>query len=223
MLPEITIRSHSTDQFLADKVLYSNSYRIKKLLENSCVVDIGANVGFFSIACALQGAETIYAFEPSSENYQVLLKNLNNFNNNNIMPFQLGVNTNAGFFKINEPKLVNSSFYDFAEVAISKEGKDCYFVKLDEILNMIQEKVYLLKISAPGKELEIIKDSELLKNVENLCFEMQCDYSKCEEILESVKTKGRFMDGQIKKINESRFLFHLSKTKCSICFSEYQS
>lgn len=59
MLPEITIRSHSSDQFLLDRILYSNSYRINNLLPNSTVVDIGANIGVFCINAQISGRKSL--------------------------------------------------------------------------------------------------------------------------------------------------------------------
>ena len=51
---------------------------------NDVVVDIGANIGFFTLYAALKTTNRIYAFEPFPENVEWLKKNLetNNLHNN---------------------------------------------------------------------------------------------------------------------------------------------
>jgi FkbM family methyltransferase len=43
---------------------------------DSVVVDVGANIGIFSIFAALSGARKVYAFEPSQEAFQILCENI---------------------------------------------------------------------------------------------------------------------------------------------------
>jgi len=47
-----------------------------KITPNTCIVDIGANIGVFALFAAFSGAKAVYAFEPSSASYKVLLKNI---------------------------------------------------------------------------------------------------------------------------------------------------
>jgi len=220
MLPEITLRSHSSDQFLIDRVLYSNSYRINNLLPNSTVVDIGAHIGAFSINAHLHGAEKIYAFEPFQNNYEILIKNLFNFCKN-YQSYQLGVTNSAGFFPIEEPRLVNNFFYDISDIKISEKGHPSYFCKLDEVLSMIPEKINLLKISIPDL-VEILENSNKLYLCENLCFELDSKENS-EEILEKIKRKGAFLNCEALKNSQNTTLYKFSKTDLSICFLKYNN
>lgn len=227
MLPEISIRSHSSDQFVLDRVLYSNLYRLNRFIPNSTVVDVGAHIGSFSIASALNGASKIYSFEPSQLNYSVLIRNLANFSKD-FLCFQLGVDVLSGFKHIGKPKMISSAFFELADVSIKpsqdvEEGESCFFVKLSEILKSVKEDIYLLKVSAPNMELEILNSCESLSLVENLCFETNCEESEANAILESLKNKGPFKNGLFEKVGQKTFLFLLSKEDLSICFSKYRS
>lgn len=222
MLPEISIRSHSSDQFLLDRVLYSNSYRINNLLPNSTVVDIGANFGAFCINAQIRGAEKIYAFEPFQHNYEVLIKNLNQFCKN-YRSYQLGVSNSSGFFPMSDPELINNAFYDTSNLKISESGNFSYFCKLDEALSIIPEKIHLLKISAPNV-LEILENSSKLFLCDNLCFELEnVSQSDSEDILSKVKKKGSFLDCEISRNSEKTTLYKFSKTDTNICFLKYNN
>ena len=222
MLPEISIRSHSTDQFLLDRVLYSNSYRINNFLPDSTVVDIGANIGAFSINAQIRGATNIYAFEPFQHNYEILVKNLNQFCKN-YKSHQIGIADVNGFYKISDPKLINNSFYDTSDLEIADQGSYSYFCRIDEILNIIPQRISLLKISIP-KTVEILENSSKLFLCENLCFELQ-DRTVDEniEILEKIKRKGAFPVADFVKNSEKTTLFKFSKTDLNICFLNYNT
>lgn len=47
-----------------------------KIAHNSTVIDIGANIGLFSLYAAEAGAKQIYAYEPNKNAYEVLRKNI---------------------------------------------------------------------------------------------------------------------------------------------------
>lgn len=220
MLPEITIRSHSSDQFLLDRILYSNSYRINNLLPNSTVVDIGANIGVFCINAQIRGAERVYAFEPFQNNYEVLIKNLAQFCKT-YQSYQLGVSKTAGFFSMADPDLINNSFYNTSDTKISETGRAAYFCTLDEILSMIPEKINLLKISVPDV-VDILENSNKLSLCENLCFELDSK-EKSEEILQKIKRKGAFLDCEILRTSEKTTLYKFSKIDTNICFLKYNS
>lgn len=221
MLPEISIRSHSSDQFALDKVLYSNSYRLNDFLPGSVVVDVGAHIGSFSIGCSIRGASKIYAFEPVQDNYELLIKNLNNFAKN-YRSFQIGVNSESGFFKIKEPELISNAFYETALIGLSETGIDCYFVKLEEIINLVKEKIYLLKVSLPhNREAEFLTSCPNLFLARNLCFETECSKEESEAIETKIKNKGSYNDSRVRKMGEKIHLFTFSQDDCDLCFSKY--
>lgn len=226
-LPEISIRSHSSDQFTLDKVLYSNSYKLNRFVPDCTVVDIGAHIGAFSVASAIHGASKIYAFEPSHFNYKVLLRNLSEFSKD-FSAFQVGIDSSSGFKAMSKPKMINSSFVEFSDLTIAEKDDDyksdiAYFVSLDEILSMIEEEIHLLKISTSGSEFRLLNDSTKLSLVKNLCYEMNCSQEEAANMSDKIKAKGSFADSKFEKIGEKTYLFLYSKDDCSICFSKYRA
>lgn len=227
LLPELTIRSHSSDQFVIDRVLYSNSYRLNRFIPNSTVVDIGAHIGAFSLASLLNGASKIYAIEPSQFNHRILVKNLSDFSKD-FSVFHLGVDPNSGFKNMSKPEMVNSSFLEFSNLSTknsdeSYKADKSYFVSLDEILSMIDEQIYLLKISTSGSEFEILSGCKKLSMVRNLCLEVNCSHEEAKVMSEDIKRKGSFKDSVIEKVGEKTYLLLFSKDDCFICFSKYRT
>lgn len=65
-------RPDTQDEFIVNEVYVSNCYRLPDDLSGKVVVDIGANVGAFTIACLDRGAEHVYAYEPDHGNFCAL-------------------------------------------------------------------------------------------------------------------------------------------------------
>lgn len=71
------LRHGTQDKEVFTDVVVNNQYRLPDSLpEGSIVVDIGANVGAFAVACLMRGAGTVVCFEPDPNNYAQLLKNV---------------------------------------------------------------------------------------------------------------------------------------------------
>src|SRR5688500_12606743 len=54
---------------------YQETKLIKKLAKKHTVLDIGANIGYFTLLMAKQ-AKQVYAFEPEPRNFHILQKNI---------------------------------------------------------------------------------------------------------------------------------------------------
>ncbi|MEO7768245.1 MAG: FkbM family methyltransferase, partial [Ferruginibacter sp.] len=81
-----------------------------KVDPGSIVIDIGANIGVFSLYAARCGAKKVYAFEPNKKSYEILLNNIKVNNLEKIIiPFNLAVGSSDGEI-ISIPK--NSSPYN---------------------------------------------------------------------------------------------------------------
>jgi len=60
-----------------ENIIFLNQYQLKpSLVKNKVVVDVGANVGTFSILAAKMGAKKVWAFEPVKETFRILKKNI---------------------------------------------------------------------------------------------------------------------------------------------------
>lgn len=77
---------------------YASMLFKRELMKSSTIVDIGANIGYFTLlASSLLGNRgKAYAFEPDIINYELLLKNIKLNNYKNIIPTQCAISNNNG-------------------------------------------------------------------------------------------------------------------------------
>ena len=76
----ITHRPGTQDEVIFREVLVQNCYRLpEKLPPRQIVVDVGAHIGIFSVACLLRGAQEVWCYEPDQDNFAHLEANLGSF------------------------------------------------------------------------------------------------------------------------------------------------
>lgn len=214
MTPVLTIRSFSTDQYVLDKIFYSNYYGIKNV--KGTVVDIGAHCGYFSFCAMALGAEKIFCFEPFFENYKILLDNLF-FNNNinSVTPNQLGVYAQNGIFDFDNPPLLQEKYFDYSNFQISEKKDNVAQVQcitLNQVLaEIVKVEVDLLKINLGYAETDILLSSNLA-SVKNICGEGELDENSSKMFKAKMFQLG-FVFGNVKqnKDMESRYLFQFSR------------
>lgn len=68
-------RENTSDDGVINDVFIKNCYHFPDDLKGQIVIDIGAHIGTASIYAGLRGAR-VFAFEPSLENYNLLVKNI---------------------------------------------------------------------------------------------------------------------------------------------------
>ena len=69
---------HIMDTLIINEIFNNNDYKIYKLKNHSTIIDIGANIGVFSIYAANKNKTSkIFAFEPSQKTYNQLVENIN--------------------------------------------------------------------------------------------------------------------------------------------------
>lgn len=155
------------------RILSSHSHIIglERPFDAQVVVDVGANVGYFSIFAALSFPKsTIYSCEPVPQTFSVLERNLGDRPN-----FRL---FNIGF--TDSPGEKQMSFVpDFSSVStVCKDGP--VRVKMDTLdgwMKSVQiENIDLLKIDTEGHEMEVLKaGTETLSRTRYLFIEITLD------------------------------------------------
>ena len=130
----------------------------KLLAVGDTVVDVGANIGYFSLLSAsIVGATgQILAFEPEPNNIATLHRNIAVNGFENIYPYQYALSNHVGrdefYISANDPahSLVKSKLH------ISS-----IFVNVEKLDNFIPSgQVKLIKIDTEGNELSVLKSAE---------------------------------------------------------------
>lgn len=157
----------ATDKIVLREIFVENVYQVfdGDLQDTGVVVDIGGNIGAFSIYAAALGAKKVYAFEPDSFNSQILDENikLNNFEKI-IKHIKLGVSN-----KEQEVSFVNGQGASFIqgikEIPTPEALKKVQEANTEIIKTITLEQVFadnkiancdILKIDCEGSEYDII-------------------------------------------------------------------
>lgn len=152
---KINVRDdYPTDEVVIKEMFEENVYELHSWHfddPDGVVVDIGANIGAFSLQAASIGARKIYSIEPEPKNFAELESNvkLNNFKDK-IFTFQLGIGNFIGKAIISDEG-GDSTFKD------GKPGTEVDILTLDKFFEDNQiENVNVLKIDVEGAEPEVI-------------------------------------------------------------------
>lgn len=70
------IRPNTWDHYIVNSVLVNNEYGLPDNMAGMVVVDIGAHIGSFALACIRRNAKRVICYEPDPENFEILVANL---------------------------------------------------------------------------------------------------------------------------------------------------
>jgi len=144
----------------------TNLFR-KVVKEGNVVVDLGANIGYFTLLAARLIGEKgkVFAFEPEPKNFGYLIKNIKLNDYNNIVAVQKAVSDHSGKTKlficpydsghhtINQPSGIKAySRQKLSEIAFIEVET----VTLDEYLKDKVDRVDVVKIDVEGAEALVI-------------------------------------------------------------------
>jgi len=135
--------------------------------EIKTIIDIGANIGNFSILSNLLYSKSkIYSFEPIKKTYSILEKNLINRKNINLFNKAVGENTGVQKMSFDESSSGLSRFSD--------KGSEVNVVSLDDFIqeNKINS-IDILKIDTETFESSVLKGAKKsLSKTKYLCIEI---------------------------------------------------
>lgn len=154
------------------EVFLENMYRsdITKIEENDVVLDIGANVGIFSLYAEKNKAGQIYSIEPDITNYGKLVQNTLQYSN--IKSLNFGISDFCGLTTIyNTIDGVTSTMENFKELFPYCNYVDSNKVNTIDINILIDllphDKINLMKLDCEGCE-EFIFDSITKKSLDKI-------------------------------------------------------
>jgi FkbM family methyltransferase len=136
------------------------------------VVDIGANIGYFTLlAASLVGEKgKVFAFEPEPSNYALLVENIEVNGYKNIIPLQKAVSNEAGKVKL-FVDTVTSGEHSLFKAAVERETKNFAeaitvdVVSLDEFLKDNECAIDVIKMDIQGAEMMALLG--MAKTIEN--------------------------------------------------------
>ena len=143
---------------------------IKEFSTKDCLLDIGANIGIYSLFAAYRGVK-VFAIEPDSLNYALLNLNirLNNFGEN-ITPYSLAIHNENKFSKFNISSLEWGGAHNSFDNTMDYKGKEynpihfqgTYGICLDSFLDNVGFIPNHLKIDVDGNENLVLKGAKRL-------------------------------------------------------------
>jgi FkbM family methyltransferase len=180
---------------IVDEIFYKNDYQPKSfcidILQDDIVVDIGANIGAFSVQAAGKTHNRVLSFEPAPTNVEYLKKNVKNNGLANVQVFGMAVSDEEGELELHLSKV--SSGHTLAKVA----GDDFLTIKVPTttLKNIMDdnglERIDYLKVDTEGAEGKIFLSTprEYLDRINKIGMEFHDHYSEVKhEQLESFLT-----------------------------------
>lgn len=194
---------------------YAYEWGVKKFVykhihDYDVFIDIGANIGTYSVLFAQKGL-TGYAFEPVISNFDAFITNLklNNIEDKVIAyPLALGEEKRKAQFTF-DPINTGASHLtensDFLEEISNPEIVDIEIVLFDEILhelNIKPDDKIIMKIDVEGMESDVINGAKsFIKNHPNLLIICESVHSGKEELQKVLSAIGNFEFLEVDDLN----------------------
>lgn len=137
-----------------------SSFIINNLKEGDVFVDVGANIGYFSMLAAQQKAGKVLAIEPIPKTYNMLNMNIkHNLFDNIIEPFNIALGSEermAKFVTSLGPK--NHVEYEVDKMQVNLPTIDVKVIKLDSLLKKRKEinRIDFIKVDIEGYEYNFL-------------------------------------------------------------------
>jgi len=189
--PEGKIRSY---KYRGHKIYYNNPPEFLKTLQEifineiykmdipvgSIIIDCGANIGlstiYFKQICP---TAEIIAFEPDKTNYELFVKNIDSFKLEKVTAKKEAVwiqNTELTFSQDGNMG---------SKIDLEKSNSKITMVKAVRLSDLLDKKIFFLKMDIEGAEYAVLKDiSTKLNNVQTLFVEYHGKFSQSNELTE---------------------------------------
>lgn len=131
------------------------------------MIDIGANIGYFSLLGARYTDGTVFAFEPEEHNFDLLSRNTRLNGCTNVKPIRKAVGNTAGTLKLYKSS-GNAGDHHTYPTAEKRQATEVEVVRIDDVLHEVQN-VRLIKIDVQGFEENVVRGMErILTATENV-------------------------------------------------------
>jgi FkbM family methyltransferase len=166
---------------------------ISSLNKNGVFIDIGANIGFYSLMASLQvGPEgKVFSFEPSPREYWRFLYNIIENKATSIIPFNIGIADKSQLvdFCISETHTGLNKIVGDNNLSVSGRTIKVPMMKLDDVIDHynIREDIDLVKIDIEGAELfalqgmqNLLRNNKIRRIIIEITPELFAGYNYCK-------------------------------------------
>lgn len=201
-LKTFTFRHNKSDRWVIDEVAHPSTYqKWLKVSQDDVVLDIGMNIGAFSVFYGSK-AKVCIGFEPEKENYDLAVLNINqNPREGAVIPLRKAVL--GGKQKTIELFVNNGSRRD-GDTIIPKRGRARTIVDAVSINDLISEyNPNKIKMDCEASEYDIIKNLEDWSGIESIVVEWHRTMLK-DESNTKLKEVYDILDQNFSKIQGNR-------------------
>jgi len=181
-LGDLDLWYRADDKYIGQRIAlgkyekYETAILLKQLNINSIVVDVGANIGYYTLQMAKK-AKKVYAIEPDKKCFEILKKNVKENNLNNVVLINKAASDKKEKkYLIRDLKnFGNSKIKPTPNPSLDKEGNTnkCDLIMAETLDNMLINEQYisLIKIDTQGYEPKVIKGaSKIIKRDQPTMF-----------------------------------------------------
>ena len=215
---KVFYRASTSDMILIYEILlqskYKSEYFFPGKLNPKVIFDIGGNIGITAIYLASIFPDArIYTFEPLPDNFEILKKNIQKYDN--IEAFNIGLGSKNGNFKVylsnDSENFGGVSFYPDPIGNKSDSYISCEVKNINEMMEKLNiELIDLIKIDTEGAEYDILMalHEKILRNTSWITGELHGNQDF--ELLNYLNNLG-FLISMKKQIDNRLFMFHAGK------------
>lgn len=153
----LNLREHNSQRIFFNLFDAGTVAVFKKVQPDSIVIDVGANIGFYTLNFAMRNVKSgrVIAFEPHQSNFQMLERNVKENNFHHITLINKGLGKTAGQVSLENFGIENNGMI---RVTKCKEGADLInLVTLDEfMLQSDLKRMDLVKVDIEGYEMNFL-------------------------------------------------------------------
>lgn len=209
---QIFLRTYSGDIAIFYEVFWNKVYELPgECFEHAkTIVDLGANIGMASLCFMLSSpGALIYAVEPESSNFELMLKNLQTgIAGKSIIPLRAAIDSEDGVASIQ----LNDMRYNSSIIKTTKNHDVVRTLSMNSLLKEFSlQRIDILKIDIEGSERKLFEaDTAWLDQVHYLLIEFHSEAIKafCLDVLLS----RNYTIHPIKKGNQRNNLFWAEQT-----------
>jgi FkbM family methyltransferase len=171
------------------ELIEDNIYNLtEQQVKDKSIIDVGANIGAFSLIVGCMGARKVFAIEPISGTFNQLCSNINKANLKNITPLK-NIVSNVGNEFVNislQTDIGHNSLYK-----TSDKFETVHTITLGEIIDKCDSNDIFLKLDCEGAEYDIILNAtpQDMSKISRIAMEIHGDLHPVHKGHEILHTK----------------------------------